>query len=156
MHGSLENCNSSVFPVVWNYSCRERRLECLLLRSNQTETHMCKQATGETILLLTSETFCVWIGSLELDSRLVRIGDATGSQVSSNVRCVEPWRELVGLVWFLRCCYCMEKSQDKLMRFVYNHYKRIQIRQFCQERILVSCFTFVSLILTVWILVYKF
>lgn len=59
---------------------------------------MCKQATGETILLLTSETFCVWIGSLELDSRLVRIGDATGSQVSSNVRRVEPWRELVGLV----------------------------------------------------------
>lgn len=108
----------SAFPVVWNYSCWEWRLECLLLRSNETETHVCKQATGEIVLLLTSETFlCMY---WKLDSRVVRIGNATGSQVSSNVRCVEPWRELVGLVWFLRCCYCMEKSKDKLMRFVYN------------------------------------
>jgi len=37
-----------------------------------------------------------------------------GSSFSSYRCCLEPWRELIGFIWFLWHCYCMEEIKDNL------------------------------------------
>lgn len=97
---SCWHCHAVMIP-----SCRKWGFKCLLLRLNSAKAYMCKQATGSSSEHTRLKRFIVVTDKTPITIICV----TAGSSISRYWGYLEPWRELISIIWFLWYGYCMEE-----------------------------------------------